>query len=86
MQDQSNRPRQIDPRLKGAVLHPKRLEILDYLIRKRNGVSELELGKALGLQLRQAEYHLWVLHDADLVAYVKDERKRSYVAAAVAGR
>ena len=90
MQNDS-RPHQIDPRLKGAFLHPKRVEIFNYLMRKPGGTRELELVKALGLSIRQVEYHLKVLQGADLIADLGDERAhgkggRSYVTAAAAGR
>lgn len=90
MQDESNWPDQIDPLLKRALSHPKRLEILGYLAQKRDGTSEGELADALGLTVSLTLYHLRVLHDTDLIAQVQDEQERanadrSYVAAAVSG-
>lgn len=88
MPDDNNQSHQIDDaRLKGAVLHPRRLEILNLLSRKPDGTRELELVKALGLPLPQVEYHLKVLEDADLIANLEGGGKRgkagrSYVTAA----
>jgi DNA-binding transcriptional ArsR family regulator len=86
MQEENNPPLQIDPRLRGAVLHPRRIEILSYLLRKRDGTRELELGKALGLPFPQVEYHLKVLREADLIAQLearqgREKAGRSFVAA-----
>lgn len=62
-------PRQTDPSLKRALSHPKRREILGYLMGKRDraGTSERELADAFGLAVSQAAYHLWVLRDVDLI-------------------
>lgn len=93
MQDESNRPPQIEPRLKQALSHPMRIEILGYLMQSRDGMgtSERELAAALDLTVSQAEYHLTVLHNAGLIVRVKDQPQqgeggRSYVAAARACR
>jgi len=91
MQDESNRIRQIDPLLKRALSHPKRVEILDYLTRKGDGVRtrRTELARVLGLSAVEVKYHLRVLDDADLIARVKGRgqgrAQRSYKAPASAG-
>lgn len=86
MQGDGTRPHQIDPRLKSALLHPKRIELLGHLMRKPSGMSERELCHKLGLPFPRVEYHLKVLHDADLIAQVEGQSKqrkagRSFVAA-----
>lgn len=91
MPDESHRPPEMDARFKRALSHPKRVEILDYLIQKKDvtGTSERELSSALGLGIRLVEYHLKVLHDADLIAHVEDGGEGkigcSFVATASAG-
>jgi DNA-binding transcriptional ArsR family regulator len=92
MSHDSSQPHQMDPRLKRALAHRLRLEILGYLMKRRGGTGtgERELGDAFGMNIRLVEYHLKVLHDADLIAHVDDGQEqgtpeRSYVAAA-AGR
>jgi len=88
MQDDNPQPQQLDPRLERALAHRPRLEIFGYLMQERGGrgTGERELAGALGLSIRLVEYHLKVLHDAGLIAHAEDERARSYVAAAAAGR
>ena len=58
--------------LKRAVSHPKRLEMLGYLAGKKTGIDQVELAKALGLSLPLVQYHLGVLHCADMVTPVED--------------
>lgn len=91
MQGNSNQPHRIDLRLRGALMHPMRIGILDYLIGDREGIGKEELAAALDLNVPQVEYHLKVLHDADLIADAEDERARGagerfYVAAVAASR
>lgn len=76
MQDGNNRPN--DPRLKGVILHPKRLAILSYLMRKR-GSGVPELGKALDLSSGQLGYHLKVLQGAGLVVWTEGARERGKI-------
>jgi DNA-binding transcriptional ArsR family regulator len=91
MQDESNWPPEMDARLRRALSHSKRVEILSYLTQKRDrtGTSEGELSSALGLGIRLAEYHLRVLHGAGLIVRVEEGGEgrtgRSFIAAASAG-
>jgi len=82
-------PHYLDPRLKRALAHRPRLEIFGYLARKNDekGTGEQELAEIFGMHIRLAEYHLKVLHDADLIAHVDDRQEkgtaeRFYVATA----
>ena len=60
MQDKGKRP-QADPVLEQALSHPKRLDILGYLMKKRGtGTDEKELVEALGLPVSSVKYHLLV--------------------------
>ncbi|HXR31517.1 MAG TPA: helix-turn-helix domain-containing protein [Solirubrobacterales bacterium] len=61
-----------DTALKRAVCHPKRLELLGYLVGNKTGMEEVELVEALGLAPPLVKYHLRVLQSADLVAHVED--------------
>lgn len=78
-----------DPRLRRALGHRFRLEIFGYLMQKRggSGTDEQELAEAFDADVRLVEYHLKVLHDADLIARLDQasgeaETEPSYVAAA----
>lgn len=91
MSHDSNQPHELDLRLKRALAHRRRLEIFGYLMQKRagRGTGEQELADTFGMNIRLVEYHLKVLHDADLIAYVDDDQgrekaERAYVAAAKA--
>jgi predicted transcriptional regulator len=85
LQDQGKQPNHAKPELKRVLVHPKRLEILGYLIRQ-GGAGEGELTKALDLTAPRAKYHLTVLHDADLIAQVQGgDHGYSYVAATSPG-
>jgi predicted ArsR family transcriptional regulator len=76
----------MDALTRRALAHPRRTEILCYLIQHGDG-EETELADSLGLALAVARYHLRVLNDADLIAHADgqgpgtDER---YVATAPA--
>ena len=73
-----------------ALSHPRRVEILDYLMRKGNGTGtrQTELVRALDLSEIELKYHLLVLDDAELIAQVEGRGRRgperSYNAAASA--
>jgi DNA-binding transcriptional ArsR family regulator len=85
VQDKSKQP-QANPVLEQALSHPRRLEMLDYLVRKREvGTDETELAEALDLSASRVGYHLLVLRSADLIASVSDREQGRYVAAASAG-
>jgi len=62
--------------LKRAIAHPRRLEILSYLTRKR-GSTQAELAEELGLSTSLVAYHLMVLENADLVSDDVDGLGRS---------
>jgi DNA-binding transcriptional ArsR family regulator len=69
--------------LRGALGHPKRLEILLFLLAQKSG-DEIELTKALEDTLPRIKYHLEVLRSADMVAHVAESTQRRadrYVAA-----
>lgn len=90
MQDAGNQSPNMDTKVQMALSHPKRTEIFGYLIREKDGTSEEELANEFGMRIRLVEYHLSVLHDADLIARLDDEQEpgdagRSYVAATSAG-
>lgn len=74
----------MEPALKRALSHPKRLAIFEYLAQKSRA-DEVELVEALDLTAPRAKYHLSVLLDAGLIVQVEggDHGKtgRSYMAA-----
>jgi DNA-binding transcriptional ArsR family regulator len=85
MQDEGKHP-QADPVLKRALSHPRRLEVLDYLMQKKEaGTGEAELAEALDLSSPRVGYHLLVLQNADLIVPVADREQGRYIAAASAG-
>jgi predicted transcriptional regulator len=61
----------MDPVLKGALSHARRIEILGHLMHQANTASTKKVARALNISLHQAAYHLTVLHNADLIARVK---------------
>lgn len=63
-------------RLRAALLHPRRLAILDYLGADRVGIGEDELAAALDLTVAQVRYHLKVLAQAHLVSAVDEDWTR----------
>lgn len=88
-----NRPPEMDQLLTRALSHPKRREVLAYLMGKREGTgtSEGDLADAFGLTAARLKYHLTVLRSADLVVRLEDEQEResdecSYAATTAAGR
>jgi DNA-binding transcriptional ArsR family regulator len=85
MQGEGKQP-QADPVLEQALSHPKRLEILGYLVQKKGtGTDEAELVEALDLSAPRVKYHLLILQNADLIAHVDDLAQGRYIAAASAG-
>ncbi len=80
---------QTDPVLERALSHPKRLEMLGYLMQKKGTVTdEAELVEALDLSTPRVKYHLLVLQSADLIAHVdvlEQGTTSRYIAAASAG-
>ena len=58
--------------LKRALSHPKRVAILSLLTQgsDRKGASKEEMAEVLDAGFSLVEYHLKVLHDAELVANV----------------
>ncbi len=85
MQDDGKHP-QTDPVLEQARSHPKRLEMLRYLVQKKGtGTDEAELVEALDLSAPRVKYHLLVLRSADLIAHADDPEQCRYIAAASAG-
>ena len=85
MQDKRKQP-QADPVLEQALSHPRRLEMLDYLVRKKGvGTDEAELAEALDLSASRVGYHLLVLKNVDLIAPVSDREQGRYIAASSAG-
>jgi hypothetical protein len=62
MQDQSNQPPEMDARLKRALSHPRRQEVLSCVMKKRDGTrtGEKEIADALGLFVAEVKYHLMV--------------------------
>lgn len=85
MQGKGKQP-QADPALGQALSHPKRLEILGYLMEKKEaGTDEEELVEALGLPSLRVGYHLSVLQGADLIAHADDLEQGRYIASASAG-
>lgn len=76
----------MDAKIQVALSHPKRTEIFGHLRKNGNGTSEAELAQEFGMGIRLVEYHLKVLHDADLIVCLDGEQGpgragRSYVAA-----
>jgi predicted ArsR family transcriptional regulator len=69
------------PLAKQALSHPERFEMLDCITQRGAGIGEAELAEALGLPAVKVRYHLTVLRNADLVAYLEETAGR-YVAAA----
>ncbi len=59
----------MDVQTQRALAHPKRTEILGYLMQKgsKGGADENQLADALGLPRIQLKYHLAILRDADLI-------------------
>jgi|GEM_PF-1052707 len=87
MQGEGKRP-QTDPVFERALSHPKRLDMLGYLMQKNGtGTDEAELVEALDLSAPRVKYHLLVLQSADLIAHVDDLEGTAnrYIAAASAG-
>jgi len=88
MQGEGKQP-QTDPVLERALSHPKRLEMLGYLMQKKGtGTDEAELVEALDLSALRVKYHLAILQSADLIAHVDDLEQGTasrYIAAASAG-
>ena len=88
MQDESNRPPEMDAQLKRALSHPRRQEVFSYIMKKGDGTrtDEREIADALGLTVPKVKYHLMVLHDADLIAIDEGqgqgETERSFIASA----
>jgi DNA-binding transcriptional ArsR family regulator len=85
MQEESNQSPNMDAKIQTALSHPKRAEIFGRLTQKKDGTREEELAEEFDMGIRLVEYHLKVLHDADLIARL-DEREsgdagHSYVAA-----
>jgi predicted ArsR family transcriptional regulator len=81
----------MDAQAQRALAHPKRTEILGYLVQKREGTGtdENELADSLGLTTTKVKYHLTVLHDADLISHANDRDTgptERYIAAAAAGK
>lgn len=73
MRENGNRLHRSELRLRGAIMHPARIGILDYLATDRGGVSAEELAAALDLTVSQVRYHLKVLGCANLIAQVDEE-------------
>lgn len=79
----------MDALIRRALAHPKRMEILSYLMQNGNGegINEAELADSLSLAMTGVGYHLKVLQDADLIAHVDDQGQGTderYVATAPA--
>jgi DNA-binding transcriptional ArsR family regulator len=81
----------MDVQTQRALAHPKRIEILGYLMRKggADGTDGSELVDSLDLARAKVRYHLAVLGHADLISHT-DDRDPSpagrYIAAAPAGK
>jgi DNA-binding transcriptional ArsR family regulator len=76
----------MEAQIRLALSHPRRTEIFGHLIRAKDGTSEEELAAEFGMGIRLVEYHLSVLHSADLIARLDDGQEsedtgHSYVAA-----
>lgn len=89
MQDKRSQAHPMEPALKRALSHPKRLAIFEYLTQKGTAIEEAELVEALDLSVSVTRYHLTVLCDADSIVKVEDGERgsagRSFIAAASAG-
>lgn len=58
----------MDAQKQWALEHPRRTEILAYLMQKGEiGTNENELANSLGLTPVKVKYHLMVLRGADLI-------------------
>lgn len=68
----------MDVQIKKALGHPKRTEILGYLMQTmgvaEQGADEVELADALGMTSAKVRYHLTVLCDADLISRTDDSK------------
>ncbi len=84
MKDENSQSPNMDVQVRRALSHPKRTEIFGRLTQQKDGTSEGELADEFGMGIPLVTYHLKVLHDADLIAPLDDEREpgtgRSYVA------
>lgn len=84
MQGESSQSPHMDAKIQMALSHPRRTEIFGHLVREKDGASEDKLAAEFGMGIRMVEYHLKVLHDADLIARLDDEQEPgagcSYVA------
>jgi len=86
MQDEGKQSSPTDSALKQALSHPRRLDMLGYLMRKRGTrTDEAELVEALDLPAPKVKYHLVILQGADLIAHT-DDPTQGYIAAASAGQ
>jgi hypothetical protein len=77
----------MDAQIQRALAHPKRTEILDYLMQKKGNkcTDEDELADSLDLITAEVKYHLTVLLYADLISYdLESGAAERYVAAASA--
>ena len=72
MHDENSRSPNLDTLIQRVLSHPKRAEILDYLMRGKDETSEAELVATLGIGDRIVDYHLKVLRDADLIPRLED--------------
>lgn len=85
MQDKSSQSPHMDAQIRMALSHPKRTEIFGRLMQQKDGTSEGELADEFGMGIPLVEYHLKVLHDADLIARLDEQESGdagcSYVAA-----
>lgn len=63
----------MDPLLVTALFHPKRAEILAYLMRTGTSCGSEQLAIVVDLPPHVAKYHLRVLTSADLTFRVKQE-------------
>jgi DNA-binding IclR family transcriptional regulator len=77
MKDQQEHP--VGPLVKQALSRPDRFEMLAHITQKQAGADVTELTAALDLIPAKTEYHLMVLHNADLIAQT-DEASGRYVA------
>jgi hypothetical protein len=70
MRYENNQPADMGVQAKRALSHPKRMEILGYIEQRpsKAGARKTEIATALGLGGPLLEYHLKVLHEADLIA------------------
>jgi DNA-binding transcriptional ArsR family regulator len=82
----------MDAQIKRVLAHPRRAEILSYLIQKMGAnahdAGEAELADALGLDMSLVKYHLTILCRANMISHMGDSKQgtlRRYIAAAPAG-